>query len=499
VNQSVMEWIMDGMVVRKWKVDGVPTSLCDLGYCEVGLDDSWQDCREGRADNSEVDPFTFLAVDELGYSYHDADGRPMVSRNKFWSMHLMTDRAHGLGLKAGWYGNNCICSEGRKATKAMYEKDVESLIAFGFDSVKLDKCGSMQDLDLWASLLNKTGKPVMIENCHWGLTVPTATWCPWNVYRTSGDIRAQYGSMVSTLLTTARWARAGLSRPGCWAYPDMMQVGCKHGPGGPSDPGMSFKEARSHFGAWCIVSSPLVLSHDVSNDTVMEEIWPIISNREAIAVNQAWAGHSGSPFKQSATNITLLGFADQTEKPIIGDKGVAKGKETPLPSWHFFYKPLGSGRVAVLLMSHTEAEQSLTVHFADVPGLPCSRCSVRDVWLHEDAGVQLDRYTVKGLTGHDSAFLILSPEPRASHQAFEMLLHGSGASAAAQPEGASAPAPNATRSTIYPSAPVSNNKYFRAAQLDSRGQRQPQKEALDGLRDAVRVAGGRDTPVTTGD
>ncbi|CAK0844584.1 unnamed protein product [Prorocentrum cordatum] len=30
VNQSLMEGIMDGMVRRKWKVDGVPTSLCDL-------------------------------------------------------------------------------------------------------------------------------------------------------------------------------------------------------------------------------------------------------------------------------------------------------------------------------------------------------------------------------------------------------------------------------------------------------------------------------------
>jgi alpha-galactosidase len=225
---------------------------------------------------------------------------------------------------------------------------------------------------------------------------------------------------------------------------------------------MSFKEARSHFGAWCIVSSPLILSHDVNSDAVMGEIWPIISNREAIAVNQAWAGHSGSPFKQSATNITLSGFADQTEKPIIGDNGVAKGGETPLPSWHFFHKPLGSGKVAVLLMSHTEAEQSLTLHFADVPGLSCSRCSVRDVWLREDVGVHNDRYTATGLAGHDSAFLILSPAPRAPRQAFAEVLRGAGAPTAAQPARASAQALNAR-----PSVPVSN-KHFLALQLDSR-------------------------------
>ena len=29
---------MDGMVSTKRMVDGKPTSLCDLGYCDVGLD-----------------------------------------------------------------------------------------------------------------------------------------------------------------------------------------------------------------------------------------------------------------------------------------------------------------------------------------------------------------------------------------------------------------------------------------------------------------------------
>merc|ERR1712167_188056 len=97
--------------------------------------------------------------------------------------------------------------------------------------------------------------------------------------------------------------QSNLSYPGCWAYPDMLEVGCKHGPGGPHDPGLSPQETRSHFGAWCIVSSPLTLSHDVNNDTVTDQIWPVISNREAIAINQAWAGHSGSPFKNSSSMV----------------------------------------------------------------------------------------------------------------------------------------------------------------------------------------------------
>ena len=44
VSQTLIESIMDGMVRRDRNVDGVPTSLCDLGYCDVGLDDNWQQC-----------------------------------------------------------------------------------------------------------------------------------------------------------------------------------------------------------------------------------------------------------------------------------------------------------------------------------------------------------------------------------------------------------------------------------------------------------------------
>lgn len=44
--------------------------------------------------------------------------------------------------------------------------------------------------------------------------------------------------------------------------------------------GLSFFEARSHFSAWSIVSSPLVLSMDVNDDAVMDQVWEIVSNKE---------------------------------------------------------------------------------------------------------------------------------------------------------------------------------------------------------------------------
>ena len=55
----------------------------------------------------------------------------------------------------------------------------------------------------------------------------------------------------------------------------------------------SFFEDRSTFGSFVIVSSPLVLSFDLLNDTTLSRVWPIISNKEVLAINQLWAGEAG--------------------------------------------------------------------------------------------------------------------------------------------------------------------------------------------------------------
>ena len=52
-------------------------------------------------------------------------------------------------------------------------------------------------------------------------------------------------------------------------------------------------EDRSMFGLWCITSSPLVLSFDVTDRRALDRAWPVLSNAEAIAVNQAWVGSPG--------------------------------------------------------------------------------------------------------------------------------------------------------------------------------------------------------------
>lgn len=194
--------------------------------CQVGLDDNWQ---------------RVLQVGPKQCTYHNDSGYPLVNTERFPNMKSMTTYAHDLGLTVGWYFNNCYeCHEqcpadpknytptaqrpetwnsriyfGERlqgtANERCYDGDVQALVDYGFDGVKLDACGWQMDLDLWQQLIQqKQTKPILIEACHWGKTVPEKPiyqldqsnnnnnnnsnntvdtgWCPFHYWRTSGDI-----------------------------------------------------------------------------------------------------------------------------------------------------------------------------------------------------------------------------------------------------------------------------------------------------------------------
>jgi hypothetical protein len=64
---------------------------------------------------------------------------------------------------------------------------------------------------------------------------------------------------------------------------------------GQTSPQQSADESASHFAAWAVVSSPLVLGFDLTDDTRMAAAWPVISAKRAIDVSQAWEGHRVDP------------------------------------------------------------------------------------------------------------------------------------------------------------------------------------------------------------
>lgn len=292
MNQGMVEEAIDALSAKNRTVKGWDgkVSLCDLGYCAAGIDEGWEGCGLG-----------------VNGTQHYLNGTPATNPKLFPDMQGLVDYGHSKGLKMGWYFNGCGCIEKREPASGWdinYVGDIELLAKYGFDAVKFDGCGRMCNLTRHAELMEKTGKVYETENCHWGdctgddaSSCPTQDWCPFNWYRTSGDSNNALGTWYNNLQTTKRFQSwdAPVSQPGCWAYPDMLQVGrlgcSSHTQGCPVAPSL-VGWTRTHFAAFCIISSPLVLSIHPSDENV-NDLLDIIGNKQAMAINQAWAGHPG--------------------------------------------------------------------------------------------------------------------------------------------------------------------------------------------------------------
>eukprot|EP00854_Cymbomonas_tetramitiformis_P014975 gene14975-17701_t len=380
IDQRIMENMMDEMV-KKHPVDGKLTSLADLGYLYVGLDDHWQNCTTVCA-NGTVIPSWYVhnnfdyqsCEDPKGAKtapWYDDDGTPRIDQHRFPDMKGMVAHAHAMGLRAGWYMGNYQCrgAMGNHVPQwnwtRLAEGSVKAIAEFGFDSVKLDSGFPVgHNMTLWAELLNATGRSVMIENCHQGGIGPgmndpngnctglgSPSDCPYNFWRTGGDPEPGWGTIMRELNSLRKVvnkhysggsgkhpgapeynAEPPLSRPGAWAYPGTMVVG---------DGSMTKEENKVHFGSWCIVSSPLILAFNMSDPARHALVWDIITNKEAIQVNQAWAGHPG---RQALVEI---------------------GSNKAVEVWS---KPLGDGKLATFFINTdtNKTNATATVSLADL-------------------------------------------------------------------------------------------------------------------------------------
>ena len=146
------------------------------------------------------------------------------------------------------------------------------------------------------------------------------------------------------------------------ARADMLEVGRLKTPA----------EDQSHFSAWAIASSPLILGFDMTDDTVMDRVWKIISNKEVIAVNQAFVGGSAGRRVHQSADLSSQVWS----KPLALQAGGGCGD--------------GCSFAVLLLSNSTATLDSVEVDLADIsPALVTaakgSRLHVRD--LHAKADV----------------------------------------------------------------------------------------------------------------
>lgn len=187
MNQSMIMAVVDE--VAKERKEGI--SLASLGYDMVGIDEGWEGCGQGAH-----------------HTQHYANGTPAVNIAKFPDLKALVAYGHSKGVKMGFYLNGCACGE-REELRINYEGDVNFTHSLGFDGVKIDSCGQQRNMTLYAELFNKTRRPIIIENCHQGQSFPDGGdpgqmgpgWCPYNLFRTSGDIINVWDRVIENLMS----------------------------------------------------------------------------------------------------------------------------------------------------------------------------------------------------------------------------------------------------------------------------------------------------------
>lgn len=396
VDQALLEEIATRLVDASRTVGGVPTSLSSLGFTNVGLDDEWQECGAGAA---------------WGHSFHDGAGFPLVNRTRFPDLLAMTSALHALNLTAGFYANNCFCQE-KSFNQSFYAGDVAAWSLYGFDALKIDGCGPESDRVQWWAEMEGTpqGATAVIET-NGGQPSPgqplNGPGAPmWHFYRVSTDIRPTYGSVLNNAQNLVALMDSNRTGPGCWAFSDMSVIGVTNldlgGCKGVCPPEMTYAEQRSHWGLWCVASQPLTLSLDLRNDTAVDFVWPIITNVDALAINQAWGGAPGGVLTASNATTTL----PHCDWAWAGDRSCA------LPTTQQWWKPLPHGSAAVLVMNNGDVPLDTSVDLTTIPGLACVRtpagCAVKDVWAGSSQTYTTGVVPLPALPSHDSAFLWIS-------------------------------------------------------------------------------------------
>ena len=136
----------------------------------------------------------------------------------------------------------------------------------------------------------------------------------------------------------------------------------------------------------------MTLSFDLTNATLMDELWPVITNPEALVVSQSWHGHPGA----------------------LADEDV----DTAGKAWQVFSKPQANGGVAVLLISRALDMGSnlppidLSLRLSSYVDVTKGIHHIRDIWNRRDVDAKevVDGVIYfRNIKAHDSVFLRLTP------------------------------------------------------------------------------------------
>ena len=305
---------------------------------------------------------------------------------------------HNLGLKAGIYsdGGKNTCGNYHGGDKiaegvGLYGYDQRDCDFFfkdmGFDFIKVDFCGGVSyhnseglDLDAEtrykeiAQAIKNTGRTdVRMNVCRWDypgnwVQDVAASW------RTTGDINASWGS-VKDIIKQNLYLSA-YCYGGHYNDMDMLEVGRN----------LTAVEDRTHFGMWCIMSSPLLIGCDMRN--LNERTLALLKNEELIALNQ--------------DDLCIQAYvAQHTGDTYVLVKDI---------------KQLYGNTRAVALYNPSDKAQGISINFNDID-LDGS-VEVRDLLGKKDLGTMTDKLEAT-VPAHGAYFYTLTAEKRLERNLYE--------------------------------------------------------------------------------
>ncbi len=272
--------------------------------CEISEAVILETARAMATNGLKAAGYTYVNIDDGFFWGHGEDGVLRFHPERFPNgMKGVVDGIHALGMKAGTYSDagadTCGSMGGDKGGvgAGLYGHDAaDCKLHFndlGFDFIKVDYCGGKrQKLDEReryteiANAIKATGRTDVRYNiCRWAFP---GTWAAdiAESWRTTGDIRAKWESVKA--ITAENLYLSAYAKPGHYNDMDMLEVGHLKGhvktAFGKDDTGLTPDEERTHFGMWCMMSSPLLIGCDVR--AIPESTKALITNPYLLAVNQ---------------------------------------------------------------------------------------------------------------------------------------------------------------------------------------------------------------------
>lgn len=236
--------------------------------------------------------YHFINIDDGFFGFRDEKGILHTHPQRFPNgMKGIADYIHSLGLKAGIYSeagaNTCGSlwdgdKNGIRVGLYGFEHQDANLFfnEWGFDFIKIDYCGAGQQLDLeeqerYTEIVNAIRevcpRNISLNICRWAYP---GTWVSSlaRSWRISGDINPSWES-VKYIIDKNLYLSA-FAGNGHYNDMDMLEIGR----------GLKSEEEETHFGMWCIMSSPLLIGCDLT--AIPASSLQLLKNKELIALNQ---------------------------------------------------------------------------------------------------------------------------------------------------------------------------------------------------------------------